>query len=523
MFKQLGGIIGWVGTALVFGAVAIRFLRPEWDRYAYWGAWAGLVCVLVYTLSQWREIAGAFRRRQTKFGTLTAASVLIVLGILVAINYLGARQNKRWDLTATSQFTLSDQTTNLLKSLDAPLKIRVFEKSSEMQRFKDRLQEYTEGSSKVSTEFIDPDRQPTLTRQFEVQSYGTVVVEYKGRTERVVGDSEQDLTNAIIKAASDKKRKVYFLQGHGERDPQNSERAGYSEVRAALERENYTIDQLALIQRGAVPDDATVLVIAGPSTDLLAPEVAEISKYLAKGGTLLLMVDPPAKAAAPALPNVEALAAEWGARFDRNVIVDASGIGRLIGESYDTPVALNYPKHPITDRFEVLTAFPQARSIAILTGATGGRTPQAFVQSGQRSWGEADIDSVATSDGPVLDPAKGDSQGPLNIGVAVSEPAKAAGEAAPDAKAGQTRVVVMGDADFPANQAVNISGNRDFFLNIIGWLSQQENLISIRPREAGDSRLTLTADQSRRIAWLSLLIIPGAILAAGISTWWRRR
>jgi ABC-type uncharacterized transport system involved in gliding motility auxiliary subunit len=81
----------------------------------------------------------------------------------------------------------------------------------------------------------------------------------------------------------------------------------------------------------------------------------------------------------------------------------------------------------------------------------------------------------------------------------------------------------MGDSDFASNAAINVSGNRDFFMNIVGWLSQQENLIAIRPREPGDSRLTLTADQSRRIAWLALLIIPGAIFALGIYTWWRRR
>ncbi len=107
MLNRIGSIIGWVGVALVLAAVAIRFLRPEWDRYAYWGAWAGLVCVLVYMLSQWRDIVGAFRRRQTRLGTLTAASILIVLGILVAINYLGSRQNKRWDLTKSGEFTLS--------------------------------------------------------------------------------------------------------------------------------------------------------------------------------------------------------------------------------------------------------------------------------------------------------------------------------------------------------------------------------------------------------------------------------
>jgi ABC-type uncharacterized transport system involved in gliding motility auxiliary subunit len=523
MVKKLGGIIGWVGTALVFGAVAIRFLKPDWDRYAYWGAWAGLVCVLVYTLSQWREIASAFRRRQTRFGTLTAVSILIVLGILVAINYLGTRQSKRWDLTKSSEFTLSDQTTNVLAKLDAPLAIKVFEKTTEMQRIKDRLAEYASASKRVSAEYIDPDRQPTVARQYQVQAYGTVVFEYKGRTERVVGDSEQDFTNAVIKVVTGTQKKLYFLQGHGERDPLSADRTGYATVKTALEHENYAVERLPLIQKGAVPDDATALVVAGPTTDLLAPELAEIGRFLARGGKLLLMADPPPSAAAPAMPNLETLARDWGAQLDRAVIVDASGIGQLFGSSYDTPVALNYPQHPITERFDPLTAFPLARPVTILSSAPEGRKPQAFVETGSRSWAEADIDTVGKSGPPKFEAAKGDRQGPLTLGVAVASPVKTAAATAPGTAGPESRVVVMGDSDFASNASINVSGNKDLFLNIVGWLSQQENLISIRPREPGDSRLTLTADQSRRIAWLALLIIPGAIIALGIFTWWRRR
>jgi ABC-type uncharacterized transport system involved in gliding motility auxiliary subunit len=525
MLKRIGSIIGWVGTALVFAAVAIRFLRPEWDRYAYWGAWAGLVCVLVYTLSQWRDIAGMFRRRQARMGTLTAASILIVLGILVAINYLGSRENKRWDLTKAGEFTLSDQTAKVLRSLDAPLKITVFEKAQEMQRFKDRLPEYGFVSKRVSVDYVDPDVKPALAKQYQVQSYGTVVLEYKGRTERVVGDSEQDLTNGIIKVVSGAKRKVYFLQGHGERDPNSSERGGYSVVKSALERENYGVERLALIQAGAVPDDATAVVVVGPTSDLLAPELAALQAFLARGGKLLLLIDPPATNGTPPMPVFEGLAKAWGMQLGRDVIVDASGLGQLIGSSYDTPVSVSYPPHPITERFDTLTAFPLARSVSTATAGAGGVTAQPIVETGQRSWAETDIDSVAAKDGPKLDEAKGDRRGPVAVGAAASQAVKApaAQPASTETKPPETRVVVMGDSDFASNAAVNISGNRDLFMNIVGWLSQQENLISIRPKEAGDSRLTLTNDQARRIAWLALLILPGAILALGVSTWWRRR
>jgi ABC-type uncharacterized transport system involved in gliding motility auxiliary subunit len=529
MFKTIGGIIGWIGTALVFAAVAVRFLRPEWHQYAYWGAWAGLVCILVYSLSQWKDIATAFRRRQTRMGTLTAVSIVAVLGILVAINYIGARQNTRWDLTEGGQFTLSDQTKNVLQKLDAPLKVTVFDQAANLDRFRDKLREYEYVSKKVMVEYVDADRKPTLTRQYGVQAYGTVVLEYKNRTERITGDGEQDLTNGIIKAVSGVQRKLYFLAGHGERDTVSAERIGFSTIKASLERENYGVAPLVLAQVGAVPVDAAALIVAGPRTDLLQPEVDAIRAYLEKGGKLLLMVDPPEKAADADLANVTALAHDWGMQLGRNIVVDASGIGRLIGTDASVPVAANYPPHPITERFTVLTAYPLARSVTPMPGGYKGHEAQSFVTTSDRSWAETDIEGLMKSGEVKMDLAKGDQQGPVSIAASVS--AAPAAPPAParktpgekDAPGAETRVAVMGDSDFAANYAINIQGNRDLFMNVVGWLTQQENLIAIRPKEPGDSRLTLTAEQSKQVGWLALLLIPGAIFAMGVHTWWRRR
>src|SRR5499426_2325002 len=122
MIKNILNIVGWLGTALVVAAVAVRFIRPEWDQYAVYGAWAGLACVLLYTLGQWREIVDYFRRRQARYGALATVSVLVALGIVVAVNYLGSRENKRWDLTANQQNSLSEHTVKVLTGLDSPVK-----------------------------------------------------------------------------------------------------------------------------------------------------------------------------------------------------------------------------------------------------------------------------------------------------------------------------------------------------------------------------------------------------------------
>jgi len=523
MLNRILSVVGWLGTGLVLVAVAIRFGFPAKDQYAYYLAWAGLVCVLAYTLGQWREIARVFGRRQARYGTLAGVSVLVVLGIRVAINYIGAKQNKRWDLTANKQFSLSDQTRTVLSKLDEPLQILVFAQETDFQRYQDKLKEYEYASKKISTEYIDPDKKRTEAQENQVQQYGTIVFKYKGRVERVTNDNEQDLTNGIIKVVSGTQRKVYFTQGHGEKDTASSERDGYATVSGALGRENYTVDKVVLAQTGSVPDDAAVVVVAGPKTDFFGPEIDALKKYLAKSGKLLLELDPPDKTDSAPLANLIALAHDWGMDVGTDVVVDVSGMGRLIGTDVSVPVAANYPSHPITQRFNFITAYPLARSVVPVSGGVNGHTAQTFIETSPRSWAETDIKSLFASGKVAFDDGK-DKKGPVSIAAAVTAASTSdAPKVEADAPKAETRVAVIGDSDFESNSVLGIQGNRDMFMNTIGWLSQQENLISIRPKEPDDRRLTMTAAQQTNVTWVALLVIPGFIFASGVYTWWRRR
>lgn len=525
MVNRILSIIGWIGTALVFVAVAIRFGYPAKEQWAYYLAWAGLVCVLLYTLGQWREIARMFSGRQARYGTLAATSVLVVLGILIAINYIGAKQNKRWDLTANKQFSLSDQSRNVLAKLDSPLQVLVFARDEDFQRYQDKLKEYQYLSKQISAEYIDPEKKPAVARQNEIQQFGTIVFKYKDRTEKVTSDTEQDITNGIIKVVTGQQKKVYFTQGHGERDQGSADPGGYNAIAKALGAENYTLDKLVIAQQGSIPADASVVIIAGPRTDFFPAEMDALKKYLEKSGKLLMMLDPPDKPDSPPLTNLVALAHDWGFDVGNDVVVDISGMGRLIGTDASVPVAANYPSHPITQRFNLLTAFPLARSVVPISGGVNGHVSQTFVETSPRSWAETDIKGLLTSGQVALDEGKGDKKGPVSIGAAesISGPADPATPQAPDAPRPEMRIIVIGDSDFAANSYLGIQGNRDLFMNMVGWVSQQENLISIRPKEADDRRITMTATQQTNIVWLSLLVIPACIFGTGVYTWWRRR
>ncbi len=203
--------------------------------------------------------------------------MLIVLGILIAINYIGARQNKRWDLTANKQFSLSDQSRSVLQKLESPLSVMVFAQEKDFQPFKDRLKDYEYTSSKVTIEYVDPDKKPAIASQNQVQAYGTIVFKYKDRSSRITTDTEQEITTAIIKVVQGTAKKVYFTSGHSEKDATSAQRDGYKGIADALGRENYTIDKVVLAQTGSVPDDASVVVVAGPKTAYLPEEIEALT------------------------------------------------------------------------------------------------------------------------------------------------------------------------------------------------------------------------------------------------------
>jgi ABC-type uncharacterized transport system involved in gliding motility auxiliary subunit len=413
----------------------------------------------------------------------------------------------------------------LLKNLDQPVKFLVFDQTGNFDRFRSTLDEYRyQSPSKVDVEYIDADKRPVEAKQNQVQSYGTVVISYKGRTERVTSSEEQDLTNGLVKVLNPQKKKVYFVAGHGERDTDSAERDGYSAIKMALDGDNYDVAKIVLAQEKDVPADATVVIIAAPKTDLLQTESDMLERFLKKGGHVFVLIDPP-EDKAPPTPVLDAFLRSWDFQAGNDVVVDASGMGQLIGTDASVPVVATYPSHPITDRFNVITAFPLARSITPILPASNGRAAVPLIQTSARSWGETDMAQLKS--GRVeLNADKGDKQGPVTIGAVVATNATDVPKADPaktDQRPPESRFVTIGDSDFAANYAIRIQGNQDLFLNTVNWLAQQENLISIRPKAPTDSRLTMTAQQATAVLWMSLVFVPAIVFGTGVYTWWRKR
>ncbi len=281
---------------------------------------------------------------------------------------------------------------------------------------------------------------------------------------------------------------------------------------------------MALLREKKVPEDCTVFVIGGPDNDLLPEEIDAVRSYVKGGGRLLAGIDPETKAA---YPNLTALLKEWNVEAGKDIVVDASGMGQLFGAGPLTPLALEYPYHEITKDFRVATAFHMARSMEAGKATIEGVSAQDLVKTSRDSWGETDLDLKRQ---PEFNEGK-DKAGPVSLGVVVTvrgpapspAPSPSPSPAADAPKPPEGKVAAFGDSDFASNALLGFQGNQDFFLNVVAWLSEDQDLISIRPREPEDQRLTVSRQTQQNVAILALILLPGLFIVLGIATWWRRR
>ncbi|MBI3662700.1 MAG: GldG family protein [Acidobacteria bacterium] len=448
------------------------------------------------------SVLAFFRRRGTRLGANTAVLTLAVLAILGLVNFLGARHSKRFDLTAEKLYSLSDQTDKILTGVQKDVKVLKFDKSED-PALRDLMAEYKNRSRRISYQFVDPQEKPELAKQFGVQRFGETIVASGARVERPESADEQDLTSAILKATRDVVKTVCFVEGHGEKPLSSQEAEGYGAVEAGLKSENYQVKAVNLVASNHVPADCSVLVDAGPTKALFPQEAAMIAKFLESGGKAMLLVDPDTD------PQLDEILQVWNVVVGRDTVLDVSGYGRLIGTGPGVPLVMTYGAHPITKKFEgTMTIFPLARSVKSGNKSQPGEQETELLKTSPESWAETDLKGGKAK----FDEGK-DTRGPVSLGVAASR------------KIGEkdARLVVIGDSDFATNRYLGAQRNGDLFFNSINWLAQDEELISIRPKSPANRRVNLTRSQQNMFFWFSIVLLPGAVIAAGAFIWWKRR
>lgn len=518
-------ILGLVGLAALGAGLILASASGGWTATAKLLSIAGGALIIVFVGANWVGVKGIAGSRSAAYGANLAVVALLILAILAIINVLGSRNHRRFDLTHSGMFSLAGQTVNLLKGLDQDVKVLAFFKESggDKKVVEDLLNEYHFITDKFEVQFIDPDKSPGITKTYGVTEYGTIILESGDKVERITeggATSEESITNALLKVIRAERKKIYFVEGHGEADIEDTERTGYSLAKAALEAQNYLVEKLFLMREAEVPDDCSLLILPGPEKELLESEKAAIERYVARAGKVLFMLDPSPSAGMPEFFK------QWQINVGEDVVVDVSPAGRLFGVDEFMPMAMSYPDHPITKGFNVATLYPYARSISVAGGSISTVTADTFVETGSQSWGE-----TGPVEGEVKFDPETDRRGPISLAVAVTVETE---EAAPDSAGAseegrdesmpdRARIVVIGDSEFANNSFLEFSGDKDFFLNVVSWLAEEEDLISIRPKDPEDRRVNLSAKQARIVMYLTLLVLPLCVLALGVGVWIKRR
>jgi ABC-type uncharacterized transport system involved in gliding motility auxiliary subunit len=507
--QRLGDWAAYVGIAVLAAAIVVPYARPDFGRFRWWLVGAGVLLVLASLLARPGDLRQTFGRRNLRYGLNTGVTVVLVLALAGFVEAVSYRHNNRVDLTENRRHSLSPQTIQLLQNLKADVTAVAFFRGDQPNKrtAEDLLKQYARyGGSKFTWRSVDPDREPALARRYAVESYGTIVLETKDRSEKILDADEEKLTNGLVKLTREGKRAVYVVQGHGEHDLQSSERNGFSEAKTALERANYEVKPLALAREGKVPDDAAVLVLAGPRTDMFPPELEALEGYAGRGGKLLVMVDPgivtPVKD-----EGIRRFLGKYGVELGDNLIIEVNPIGQVFGIGPEVPIVQQYESHPITrDMGGVTTLFPLSRSASPAKSLPQGVNVQPLAQTSGQSWGETDRNSLLQGQ---VKPDAQDLRGPLPVAVVATK--------------GKARIVAYGTSSLAANQFLNLQGNRDFFLNSVSWLAEEEDLISIRPKDVRQSPIFLNSQQAQLAFLIPVVVLPGLVLAGGIFAVVRRR
>lgn len=517
--RSSAGLLGLLGLVfLSFAAVTYFFTggAGAFDKL-FIGAHLGLgalalIGYLSLGLENLREFLG---ERSTRYGANTALASVFFIGIVVVANYLGARYSYRFDLTEQNVYSLSPQSRQVLEELDGELHMQAFVEAGVNPQLRELLDSYRYASSKVRYEMIDPDRNPELAEKYGIRDYDTVRIEYDDKSTLVTAPNEEKITNAIIKVTRARDLVACFTDGHGEPSLDNPDDAhGLSLAKAALINENYEVRPILLATEAAVPEDCTVVVVAGPRRPFLSHEIELLRQFLRSGGRVLFLL-PPRTAY-----EFEPFLKEWGVELGDDIVVDP--VLRLFqGPALGLePLVEHYGSHEITrelQRRRMRTLFPMTRSVRAADAKTGLDAVE-IVRTGPSSWAETDLDGIFVRREAKLD--ADDRRGPVPIAVAVRADLKAMG--AGDAQ-GEARLAAFGSVEWIDNR--NLEGtfyNRDLFLNTIGWLAGQADLLSIRSRSLRASRISLSRDQGAVIFYLSVLILPELLLVAGLVVWWRR-
>ena len=505
-----GRVMGPVGLVLLLASVLTIFGAGD--------TWLGAIniilgagCVTFYLVTNLGQLTSQIASRGTFYILTSALSTVLLLGAIVAANYLAITKPKSWDITQNKIHTLSDDTLKTVQGLKEPVEVLAFFRAGDPQvdLWDQLFSRYKVLGDKLTFRTVDPEKEPGLVKEAGLTRSGPrVVVRQCHSDAKVASPTEEDLTNALVKVTHQTQRKIYFLDGHGEADLDDKGPGGFSSLVERMANEGLKAQKLPF-GNGEIPTDAAAVVIAGAEKPLLPAEVAILRKYLEEGGHVIAMVEPFTPT------GLEPLLKDWGVTVDNGVIIDQAGRGKF--DDAFAAIGMASGDHAVVKGFNLMTVYPQAASLSLVPATGVSATPVMYTLPAMGgsavNWLESDATAKTSSpDGKA-------KVGPMNLAIAASKPAKANQGAK---RSDESRLIVIGDHDFATNGYATVLGDGDFALNCLNYMADQNERISIRPRTREASRLFLTSAQMGGIRFFATEL-PIGLLAFGLAIFFNRR
>lgn len=514
-------IFRWVAIGVSIAAIVAAFvlyvLQHQWNLYLQISLGLFIIGLAVFVVLDPDSVRTALTGRQARYGSNALIITIAFVGILVTVNLLAYKNTKRWDLTADKSNTLAKETVDVLKSLPNNVVAKAFYTSSSAvasskDSAKSLLDQYVyAGNGKFKYEFIDPNKDPVAAQQAGITRDGSIVLYMGDAKQPVSSNTETELDGAMVRLMNPGAHVIYFLTGHGEYPIDGSSDQSYTKLATDLEAKNYTVKTLNLLATAKIPEDASVIVVAGPKKPLADNEVSLLDGYIKNGGSVVTMEDSIVETQFGDSPDPWAadLAKTYGIDLGNNIVVDA--YGNQAFQNYLFAIGNQYGNHAITQNMSTeVTGFQGARSVTADSTVGADYTKTQLVLTVDQSWGETDMASI--QDNSVKYDKGTDMTGPISLAVVAEDSSTNA------------RLVTFGDSDFATNAYYPFYGNSKLIVNSIDWSAKQENIINLSPKNTVQRTLVQPKAYTMSLILLgSMVVLPGIILAAGVGSWLSRR
>jgi ABC-type uncharacterized transport system involved in gliding motility auxiliary subunit len=519
-FAPLGLVLSGLGFLTFFGVLIVRafaavdlYTPPDAEllnRLLIIGIAALIVGFAVYTLLDPERVRKILTGRQARYGSNSVILFVAFTGILVVANMLAEQYPQRWDVTEDKQHTLAPETIDALQSLPEPVYATAFYSVRlNAQNASQLLEDFkTNSDGNFDYQFVDPDSNPVLVNQLGITGDGKILLQMGENQEIISIATENELTNGLIRLLNPDKPVLYFLTGEGEHDTETPGEGAYTRVRQVLESKNYVVNTLNLQAENAIPDDARVIIVAGPLVPLTENSVALIKGFLENGGNLMFLSNPVplTQFGEEADLLADYLASDWGIILNNDIVVDTNS-----PSSPFFAVGAQYAAHPIMEKMQGIAAiFPYSRSITLDSG-NSNVSPTGLVYTIDQSWGETDIDSLEEQQELAYDEGA-DLLGPMTLAAAAEN------------LTNDSRVVVFGSSSFAQDDNFGFSGNGDLFVNAMDWVAEEESLINLTTNTPQERTFNQPGSLQFILTIVSTVcVIPLIIIAAGTYAWVMRR